>query len=276
MASINMGGILKKMLGGDIDKMDDQQLAEAIQKVKDPRKGKPKLSLGDLMCIPPKEWPHHGVGLVKFIAAAEVTPCEPCAPLVGKYLKTGDGVFYFGNAKGHHRQPFCLEMVPATNEKYGNECDLSSYPEEGTMDILDYSIPHKWCEDIYAREHPADDDEEEYVPPVVLGRASFEAGEYSDLDPEYLYACVCCTKKAATDEQGMIWLIAALDQAIADGLGEYTFPRAERLRGDLFLQAGNKVAALSAYRHALSLDPKIGLKRKVASMEKELGKDAGL
>lgn len=276
MAGINLGGILKNILGGDIDKMDDQQLAEAIQRVKDTEEAKPKTSLGDLMCMPPKEWSHHGVGLVKYIAAEGVTPCELCAPLVGKYLKPIDGVFYFDTAKGHHRDPFCIQIVPAANEKEGDECDLPPYPEDGALEVLDFSIPHKWCEDIYAREHPADDDEGEYIPPVALEKSDFEAGKYSDFDPLYLYSCVCYTKKMAEDEQGITWLIAVLDQAIAGGLGEYTFPRAERLRGDLFLVAGNKVAALSAYRHALSLDPKIGLKRKVAAMEKELGKDAGL
>ena len=129
MAGINLGGILKNILGGDISKMDDQQLMEAIQKVKDPKEGKPKTSLGDLMCMPPKEWSHHGVGLVKYIAAEGVTPCELCAPLVGKYLKPIDGVFYF------------------------DKCDLPPYPEDGALEVLDFSIPHKWCEDIYEREH---------------------------------------------------------------------------------------------------------------------------
>lgn len=153
MAGINLGGILKNILGGDISKMDDQQLMEAIQKVKDPKEGKPKTSLGDLMCMPPKEWSHHGVGLVKYIAAEGVTPCELCAPLVGKYLKPIDGVFYFDTAKGHHRDPFCIQIIPAANEKEGDECDLPPYPEDGALEVLDFSIPHKWCEDIYEREH---------------------------------------------------------------------------------------------------------------------------
>jgi len=277
MAGFNMGDVLKDILGGDITKMNDQQLAEAIQKVRPPEK-KPKLSLGDLMCMPPKEWSSHGVGLVKFIAAEGVTPCKLCAPLVGKCLKTIDGTFYFDNAKQHHRKPFCLLMVPAANGKNEDECDLPPYPEDGSLEVLDFSIPHKWCEDIYNREHPEDDGEDEYVPPIVLTEDAFAAGSYSEFDPEYLYSCVCCTTKSAEDGQDITWLITVLDQAIVGGLGKYTFPRAERLRGDLFLQAGNKVAALAAYRHALSLDPKIGLKRKVAAMEKELGdgKDAGI
>lgn len=80
----------------------------------------------------------------------------------------------------------------------------------------------------------------------------------------------------AEEDEDISWLIPAIDQAITSGLYGYALPRAERLRGDIFLRAGNKVAALSAYRHAISLDPKIGLKRKVAAMEKELGQDAGL
>lgn len=152
MAGIDLGGILKNILGGDISEMDDQQLAEAIQRTK-PTGGKPKLSLGDLMCMPPKEWSRHGVGLVKFIADEGVTPCELCAPLVGKYLKTIDGVFYFEKAKEDHRKPFCLLMVPAANGKYEDECDLPPYPEDGEVDVLDFSIPHKWCEDIYDRDH---------------------------------------------------------------------------------------------------------------------------
>lgn len=274
MAGINLGGILKNILGGDINKMDDQQLTEAIQRMKDTEEAKPKTSLGDLMRMPPKEWSHHGVGLVKYIAAEGVTPCELCAPLVGKCLKPIDGVFYFDTARGHHRDPFCIQIIPATNEKEGDECDLPPYPEDGALEVLDFSIPHKWCEDIYNREHPREEDE--YILPVVLEKGAFDAGEYSDFDPEYLYSCICSTKRVAKDGRDITWMIAVLDQAIAGGLGEYTFPRAERLRGDLFLQMGNKVAALSAYRHAISLDPKIGLKKKVAAMEKEMGQDAGL
>lgn len=278
MAGIDLGGILKNILGGDIDKMDDQQLAEAIQRVKDTEEAKPKTSLGDLMCMPPKEWSHHGVGLVKYIAAEGVTPCELCAPLVGKYLKPIDGVFYFDTAKGHHRDPFCIQIIPATNEKEGDECDLPPYPEDGALDVLDFSIPHKWCEDIYDREHPqiAEDEDDEGNTSTPFDRASFEAGMFSGYNPWSLMSAIQGVASRAEEGEDISWLIPAIDQAINSGLYGYALPRAERLRGDIFLRAGNKVAALSAYRHAISLDPKIGLKRKVAAMEKELGEDAGL
>ncbi len=278
MAGINLGGILKNILGGDIDKMDDQQLAEAIQRVKDTEEAKPKTSLGDLMCMPPKEWSHHGVGLVKYIAAEGVTPCELCAPLVGKYLTPIDGDFYFNIAKKNHRDPFCIQIVPATNEKGGDECDLPPYPEDGALDVLDFSIPHKWVEDIYDREHPqiAEDGDDEDGASIQFDRTSFEAGMFSGYNPWSLMSAIHSVAEEAEEDEDISWLIPAIDQAITSGLYGYALPRAERLRGDIFLRAGNKVAALSAYRHAISLDPKIGLKRKVAAMEKELGQDAGL
>lgn len=278
MAGINLGGILNKLLGGDISKMDDQQLAEAIQRVKDTEERRPKTSLGDLMCMPPKEWSSHGVGLVKYIAAEGVTPCELCTPLVGKYLKPIDGVFYFDTAKGHHRDPFCIQIVPATNEKEGDECDLPPYPDDGALEVLDFSIPHKWCEDIYDREHPQIEEEgnDEDGSSIQFDRASFEAGVFSGYNPWSLMSAIHRVASRAEEGEDISWLMSAIDQAITDGLYGYELPRAERLRGDIFLRAGNKAAALAAYRHALSLDPKIGLKRKVAAMEKELGKDASL
>ena len=49
----------------------------------------------------------------------------------------------------------------------------------------------------------------------------------------------------------------------------YQVANAYRLLGDLYQQADDKKAALEAYKKALERNPKIGLKKIIAKLEKE-------
>lgn len=79
-----------------------------------------------------------------------------------------------------------------------------------------------------------------------------------------------CMNKTVKDIPGSTWMAAAIDDTITKGLCGSRLPAALRLCGELCLEAGNKVAALASFRDALKLDPKIGVKKAAAKLEKEL------
>lgn len=55
-----------------------------------------------------------------------------------------------------------------------------------------------------------------------------------------------------------------------EGLWEAQRAKVLRLRGEVHEARGDVVAAVSAYREALELDPKVGVKRRLAALEREL------
>lgn len=273
MAGIDLGGILKGIFGGDPSKMDDKELAEKIEAFKEAHPRTEGVSYDDLLSIPQDKWGEYDVGMVRIVQAEGVEPCELCAPLIGKCFTLTDGRFYLDHGRKNHRAPFCLGMVPAFRVKHGSNCTLPEYPAEGVPEAPGYQVFHKWAEDVYERDHQPTTQEltARYdFEGFQLKREAYEAGEYSEFDPSGLYTCVRVTVDEAEEGQDLAWLIPVIDQSITGGLHSSRVPYAERLRGELLLQAGNKEAALAAFRHAMELNPKIGLKRKVATLEKEL------
>lgn len=272
MAGIDLGRILKNIFGKNLDEMSDAELVEKMKDISAPHED--IVSYDDLLSIPQDKWIDYDVKMVRIVPAEGMEPCELCAPLVGKYFSLIDSCFYLDHGRKNHRPPFCLDMVPAFSSRQGWKCDLPEYPPEGVPEALDYQVLHKWAEDVYNSDHVPTIDELtsgfgfEGFP---LNREAYEAGEYAGFNPFGLYTCVCVTVGEAGEGEDLSWLIHVIDQAIITGLYGSRLSHAEKLRGELFLQTGNKEAALAAFRHAIELNPKIGLKRKIKALEKELG-----
>lgn len=155
MAGFNMGGILKKMLGGDINKMDDQQLAEAVERVRQSTPPKQNTGIDKLKALPIKEWRElpYAVRLVRFVPRQGVQPCEICGQLVGRLSDLMDARFFIEKAEQDHPAPFCLTVDPVTAWP-GNPMGLPEAPEEECGDILNSMDLTKVNDDIYYREHP--------------------------------------------------------------------------------------------------------------------------
>jgi len=155
MAGFSMGGILKKMLGEDIDKMDDRQLTDAIERIGKEAQPKPKAPPTGLEAVPLKEWRElpYAVRLVRFIPRQGVQPCEICGQLVGKLADLMDARFFIEKAEQDHPAPFCLTVEPATAWP-GNPMGLPEAPEGECGDILNSMDLAKVNDDIYYREHP--------------------------------------------------------------------------------------------------------------------------
>jgi tetratricopeptide (TPR) repeat protein len=68
---------------------------------------------------------------------------------------------------------------------------------------------------------------------------------------------------------------AALLQSVSGALGTMTpfyVAQTERALGELAEQAGDRAAALEHYRNATDANPKIGVKKKIIALERELGR----
>lgn len=273
MAGIDLGGILKGIFGGDPTKMDDKELSEKIEAIKEAPKEE-LVSYEDLLSIPQDKWGDYDVKMVRIVSAEGVEPCELCAPLIGKCFTLTNGRFYLDHGRKNHRPPLCLDMVPAFRSKHGSNCTLPEYPDDGVPEAPGYQVFHKWSEDVYERDHVQTTEELTGgfdFEGFRLTKDEFEAGKYNSFNAFGLYTCICVTVDEAEDGEDLSWLIPVIDHALANGLYGSRVPYAEKLRGELFLEAGNEKAALAAFRHALELNPKIGLKRKVSALEKKLG-----
>ena len=88
------------------------------------------------------------------------------------------------------------------------------------------------------------------------------------------YRVLCdCLRDALTDEQrGQ--LRAAYGRLIASDAPSDTKANAHRDLGQQWLAQGEKPQALAEFREALSLNPKVGLKKKIAELEKCVGEQA--
>ena len=75
--------------------------------------------------------------------------------------------------------------------------------------------------------------------------------------------------KELEDKSALKTILGLLELALQRGLDRYPNQQAlvYRMMGEINEMLGEPVAALSLYETALSLDPKVGLKRKVAAMK---------
>lgn len=102
-----------------------------------------------------------------------------------------------------------------------------------------------------------------------LDKERFERERVEDASPTDLVLIVREKFKSATNEQ-LPDLLSLIDRAFAGNLSEYQDYRALafRLKGEINESLGNNELAISAYREAISIDPKIGVKQRLKKLEK--------
>lgn len=156
----NMKEVMRAVLGEDIDKMTDQQLAETIGRLKEEReKAKPQtLQPQDLQGVPIKRWGDdpYMVKLVRFIPRPGAQPCPICSQLVGKYAHFLDAGFFLSKAETDHAAPFCLTAEPAT--AWPGSLQLPDRLQDAEGNTLNGMDLNKVNDAIYYREHPRRDD----------------------------------------------------------------------------------------------------------------------
>jgi len=75
----------------------------------------------------------------------------------------------------------------------------------------------------------------------------------------------------AMDLEEIAWVTSLLQHVAQESKWQYLAARAERRLGEIVLITGGKRKALAHFRAALLLDPKVGVKRLAASLEREMG-----
>lgn len=269
--------MIKNLFGKDIKDMTDEEFEKKIEEIKKLTPTPKPLSYDELLLIPKEKWRDYDVEMVKIIQAKGIVPCSLCQKLIGKYIKTIDAEFYFNNAKQNHKEPFCLDYVPAFKIKGSSRCELPEFSEKHFENLPEYQFFHKWSEDIYNRDHidkPEDDIEKITgafdFEPHLLNKDTAENGGYDKYNPYGLLSCIFKTVSSNSDENDLSWLIPLLNRIKDSNISSYKKARSEKLRGELLLKQSNKNEALLAFNEAIKLDGNIGLKRKIASIEKEL------
>ena len=104
---------------------------------------------------------------------------------------------------------------------------------------------------------------------TFLDTERFEFERVEDASPTELVLLVREKLKSATNEE-LPGLLSLIDRAFVGNLSEYHDYRALafRLKGEINESLGNADQAISAYREAISIDPKIGVKQRLRKLEK--------
>lgn len=104
---------------------------------------------------------------------------------------------------------------------------------------------------------------------TFLDRERFERERVEDASPTELVLVVREKMKSATNEQ-LPGLLSLIDRAFAGNLSECYDYRALafRLKGEINESLGDNDQAISAYREAINIDPKIGVKQRLNKLEK--------
>jgi len=107
----------------------------------------------------------------------------------------------------------------------------------------------------------------------LLDPERYEAERIQDASPEELVIIVQEKLKEASGSE-LPSLIELLDSAFTRGLNNYHDyrPLAFRLRGEANEALENTQKAISDFKSAMDLDPKIGVKRKLQKLEKSVAK----
>ena len=102
-----------------------------------------------------------------------------------------------------------------------------------------------------------------------LDRERFERERIEDASPTDLVLIVQEQLKSATEEQ-LPELLSLIDRAFVSNLSAYHDYRALafRLKGEINESLGNNDLAISAYREAIGINPKIGVKQRLKKLEK--------
>lgn len=104
---------------------------------------------------------------------------------------------------------------------------------------------------------------------TFIDRERFERERIEDASPIELVSIVYEKMDSATNEQ-LPSLLSLIDRAFEGNLSEYHDYRALafRLKGELNESLGNNEQAILAYREAININPKIGVKQKLKKLDK--------
>lgn len=104
---------------------------------------------------------------------------------------------------------------------------------------------------------------------TFIDRERFERERIEDASPIELVAIVYEKMDSATNEQ-LPSLLSLIDRAFEGNLSEYHDYRALafRLKGEINESLGNNEQAILAYREAININPKIGVKQKLKKLDK--------
>ena len=149
---LDMRKILHSLLGKDLDAMSDKEFSDKVEEIRASNQIEKPLSLDELMQIPMEQWGYYDVGVVRFVPAAGVKPCELCARVSGKCLDRVNAKFYLDHVSKNHRPPVCLVIVPAYRILGGCRCNLPEAPKEETKEMPGYQVFHQWAEDVFDRD----------------------------------------------------------------------------------------------------------------------------
>ena len=265
---INFSEILKSIFGKDIKDMSDKELISTIQKMRSEYKEPPEPKLEDLYKTPYKDWdnPPFYIRLVEFVPKDNIHPCTYCQSIIGRYAYVSDAVFFLkheaettGNA--------CLQLKPVSSYRWKLFPDTISATDKRIVDGMELNALNT---EIYNKAHENDPPTSWFdFDPFILEESKFNNREYEKYSGFELYLCAMKTLEQFPEST---WLIQVFDCAIVKGLSEYRIPMAERVKGELLLKQGNKQAALTVFESAYAKNPKVGVKRNIDKLKKELSK----